>query len=75
MRNIKILLWNARGLKNKRAELSNIISKYDIIVITETKAKKIESINISEYEVFRQKKVSILGKSSGGIAIYVRKKY
>lgn len=45
-----ILVWNARGLKNKRAELSKRINRYDIVIITETKAKKTELINISGYE-------------------------
>lgn len=69
----KILVWNARGLKNKRAELSKRINRYDIVIITETKAKKTESINISGYEVYRQEKTVTVGKNSGSVAIYVKK--
>lgn len=60
------------GSKNKKAELSKRINKYNIVVITETKAKKIEPINISGYEIFRQEKTITIGKSSGGVAIYIR---
>lgn len=69
----KILVWNARGLKNKRAELSKRINRYDIVIITETKVKKTESINISGYEVYRQEKTVTVGKNSGSVAIYVKK--
>lgn len=46
---IKILLWNARGWRNKKDELIKRVQQYDICVITETKNKINENFKISGY--------------------------
>lgn len=45
----KILLWNARGWRNKKDELIKRVQQYDICVITETKNKINENFKISGY--------------------------
>lgn len=37
---MELVIWNARVVRGKRAELIGIIIKYDIICITETKLYK-----------------------------------
>lgn len=68
---IKILNWNARGIKNKKEELSNKLYDYDIVIVTETKMNNKESLKFKGYSVV-EKNYPIKNKSSGGIAIIVR---
>lgn len=63
-----ILLWNARGVRSKKAELLNNITSYDIVVITETKAGKDEVLYYPGYKVYK----SDNGNNAGGVAILIR---
>lgn len=69
---IRILNWNARGIKNKIEELSNRIFDYDIVIITETKRNNKEVLKFKGYNVLERKFIK-KDKSAGGIAIIVRK--
>lgn len=69
---IKILNWNARGLSNKIEELIKRVYEYDVVVITETKRHNKEVLKIKGYCVL-EKNSPKKEKSSGGIAILVRK--
>lgn len=44
-----MLLWNARGIRSKQDEIKERIKEMDIAVITETKSKRMENLNISGY--------------------------
>lgn len=48
---IKILNWNARGIKNKIEGLSQRVYEYDIVVITETKRNNKGSLRMEDYWV------------------------
>lgn len=37
---MELVIWNARGIRGKKAELIGTVNKYDIICITETKLNK-----------------------------------
>lgn len=50
---MKLVIWNARGVRGKRAELIGIIIKYDIICITETKLYKNCNLRFPGYTTFR----------------------
>lgn len=45
----KILLWNARGWRNKKEEITKRIQDYDVCVITETKNKINEGFKIPAF--------------------------
>lgn len=68
---IKILNWNARGIKNKKEELSANINEYDIIIVTETKCSTKENLKFKGFKVI-EKKYPKKVNSAGGIAIIVR---
>lgn len=68
---INILNWNARGIRNKKDELSTNIYNYDIVILTETKMSNKERLRFKGYNVIEKiypKKIN----SAGGIAIVVR---
>ncbi|KAK0160438.1 hypothetical protein PV328_007848 [Microctonus aethiopoides] len=65
--NIKIVLWNCRGIQNKKNEISNKILEYDIIILTETKYSR-ESIYFTDCNTIIKKSKG----NSGGIIIIVK---
>ncbi|KYN28600.1 hypothetical protein ALC57_01992 [Trachymyrmex cornetzi] len=50
---IKILLWNCRGYKNKKQELSRNVDGYDVIVLMETKCPHNSGVYISGYRTYQ----------------------
>lgn len=70
---IKILVWNAKGLRNKKAELENKVKDYNFAVITETKAISTKSINIAGYEVLRKESKINNNTRTREVAIYIKK--
>ncbi|XP_011647481.1 uncharacterized protein LOC105433733 [Pogonomyrmex barbatus] len=63
---VTILLWNCRGIRNKK-ELAMRIRNYDIAVITETKQPKNVPIYFSGYKTYRSNNLD----NKGGIAIVI----
>lgn len=68
---IKILNWNARGIRNKIEELSKRVYDYDIVIITETKRNNKEILKFKGYNVLEKKFIK-KDKSAGKLAIIVR---
>ncbi|XP_029680683.1 uncharacterized protein LOC115246167 [Formica exsecta] len=64
-----LLLWNARGISNKRAEIEQHINNFDVSIITETKISCNKDIYFSGYKVVK----SLNRENSGGIAIIIKK--
>lgn len=69
---IIILNWNARGIKNKKDELSSKIVNYDIVILTETKMSNKERLKFNGYNVIEKNYTKKIN-SAGGLAIIVRK--
>lgn len=51
---IKVLNWNARGIKNKKEELSTYINDYDIVILTETKSNNKEKLKFKGFNVMEK---------------------
>lgn len=68
---MELVIWNARGVRGKRAELIGIIIKYDIICITETKLYK--NYDFQGYTTFRGDREKEQKIALGGTAIIVKK--
>lgn len=62
-------MWNCRGYRNKKQELSRNVSGYDIVVLMETKCPHNDGIYISGYRTYQLPSRGL----SGGLAIVVRK--
>lgn len=69
---IKVLNWNARGIRNKKEELSTRLQEYDIVILTETKMNNKESLKFKGYNVVEKNSPTTTKNSAGGIAIIVR---
>lgn len=69
----KILLWNARGWRNKKEEITKRIQDYDVSVLTETKTKINEGFKIPGFITIIKDSQRIGAGAAGGIAIMVRK--
>lgn len=70
---IKILLWNARGWKNKKEEIIKRIQDYDVCVITEIKNKIKEDFKIPGFIIIIKNSQRIGMVAAGGIVIIIRK--
>lgn len=70
---LKVLLWNLRGFKNKREELSNRIREFDIGIPSEIKIKKGYMIKINGYNAIWQEGKMERGTARGGVAILIKK--
>lgn len=71
---MELILWNARGIRGKKAELTGKINSFDIICITETKLNKNYNLRFTGYATYsgdREKDQRIV---AGGTAIMVKKK-
>ncbi|XP_011632337.1 uncharacterized protein LOC105424011 isoform X2 [Pogonomyrmex barbatus] len=64
---VTILVWNCRGIRNKKEELAMRIGNYDIAVITETKQPKNAPIYFTGYKTYRTDNLD----SKGGIAMVI----
>lgn len=70
-RNLKILNFNANGIKNQKYELQQLLSNYDIDLacITETHLKPKVKFNIRNYTIYRSDR---LQRQGGGTAIFIK---
>lgn len=66
-----IIVWNARGIKEKREESIKNIRDHDIFAITESKLDNYNVFNVTEYSTVR---LDSTANRSGGIIIFVNKK-
>lgn len=66
-----IIVWNARGVKEKREEIIKNIREYDIFAISESKLDNYDTFNVTGYSTIR---LDSIGNRSGGIIILVTKK-
>lgn len=65
---IKMVVWNSRGIKGKKAELGKRFEETDIIILTETKAQQEGLVRFSGFKTVSKRSQGC----SGGIAILVR---
>lgn len=72
---MKVVLWNARGLKNKREEVSRRIQDCDVLVVTELKNKVNERCKMPNFHVVIKDSHKISKAAAGGIGIMVRKEF
>lgn len=68
---VKIALWNSRGTRSKREEVTNKMSEYDILVISETKIKKSDILLFRGYDSVNYYR-DINGIVAGGVSIIIR---
>lgn len=69
---LRIMHWNANGIRNKISELKNILSqlKVDIILINETKLKSSTKFYVSGYRCIRKERDN--DGNGGGVAILIK---
>lgn len=65
---INIVVWNARGIKEKREEIVKNIKEYDIFAITESKIDMLYSFTVAGYSTVR---LDSMSNNSGGIIIFI----
>lgn len=70
---MKIVLWNARGLKNKKEEIVQRFQDFDIAIVTELKNKTNEKCNIPGFNVVIKDNQRISRAAAGGITIMAKK--
>lgn len=70
---LKLILLNARGIKNKKEELIERIKEADIAVTTETKNRRMENLKVTGYDTVLSNSRTNYKVEAGGIAIIVRK--
>lgn len=69
-KNLKLLFWNARGVKNKKEELSKIITNCDILICVESwLSDSVENFNFAGFKTFRRDRQYAQG---GGILMLIR---
>lgn len=71
---MELILWNARGIRGKKAELTGKINSFDIICITETKLNKNYNLRFTGYATYRGDREKDQRIVAGGTAIMVKKK-
>ena len=71
-KDIKLMTWNSRGIRNKTGELELLISEYkiDIVLITETYLKPHINAYLPNFACLRRDRLS---RPGGGVAIFVKK--
>lgn len=69
----KILCWNARGIRNKKLELFNLLesNNIDICLLSETWLNNNTSMKHNDFHCYRSDRLSGRG---GGVAILINKK-
>lgn len=70
---LKIINWNARGVKSKKIEISEKIKNYDIIGLTETKLSYKDNIRFTDYNIYRNDGLQSRTNGSGGVMLLVKK--
>lgn len=70
---LKVLLWNARGIRNKKEEIIERIKNTDIAIITETKNRKKKNLRITGFRIIMNNTVERCKIEAGGIAIALKK--
>lgn len=68
-KNLKIIQWNARGIKNKLIELTHNANYYDILLISETWLNFTNKVEMRNFDIVRGDRLDAEG---GGVAIFVR---
>ncbi|KAL4125739.1 hypothetical protein QTP88_009979 [Uroleucon formosanum] len=70
---IKLVNWNANGIKSKKSSLMEFLfrHKIDIACITETHLKNTETFKINGYNIYRKDRDTI--HSSDGVAILIKR--
>lgn len=69
---MELILWNARGIKGKKVELTGKIKSFDIICITEL--NKNYNLRFTGYATHRGDREKDQRIVAGGMAIMVKKK-
>jgi len=74
MNPLKILIWNANGIsrKAKDVELFAHNKKVDILLVTELRLKRGETVKIYGYAYYPAYRPSLNNNSVGGVAVFVR---
>lgn len=74
IRQLKLLNWNANGLRSKRASFIQFLSmnNVDVACVTETHFLPNETFTLPGYTIYRCDRVA--DKASGGVALIVRRK-
>lgn len=71
---LKIMLWNARGWKNKKEELWKRCQDYDVNIITEIKAKNMEGLGVTGYNTMIKHRINKrTDRGIGGVAIIIKR--
>lgn len=65
---VNIVIWNARGIKEKREEMIKNIKECDIFAITESKIDEHYHFTVGGYDTVR---LDSIGNNSGGIIIFI----
>lgn len=70
---IKLVNWNANGIKSKKSTVIEFLSRHkiDVACITETHLKNTDTFRINGFNVYRTDRDST--HSSGGVAILIKK--
>lgn len=71
--NLKILNWNANGLKKQKSIFSAFLVRHgvDIACVTETHLINNEAFKVSGYNVYREDRAAPF--ASGGVAIFIKR--
>lgn len=64
--------WNARGIRGKKPELLNVINKYDLFCVTETKLKSLEYMRFPGFSCVRNDRTIRNGIAAGGVMACIR---
>ena len=69
----KILQWNINGIKNKKQEISSLLSQYkiDIVALQETKVTSEYMYKFNNYNLYTLDG-SFNRMQHGGVALYIR---
>lgn len=73
LNDIKLVNWNANGIKSKKSSLMEFITRHKIgiVCITETHLKDHETFKLNGYNIYTKDRDVI--HSSGGVAILIKK--
>lgn len=73
LHNLKILNWNANGLKSQKSTFSSFLVRHDIDIacVTETHFINSEPFRTHGYNIYREDRTAPI--ASGGVAIFVKR--
>lgn len=71
--NLKLLAWNANGIKTRKPELETLVAEElpDVILLSETRLRPTESLPFANYCVYNRPRPNNNG--AGGVSIMVRR--